>query len=102
MANLQVVVIDNEAQEPFEQRLGFQFGQSIDVLYMVADGEDRLPACNGVGPDYRMDGFEDFTNILGCAAGLRVDFKPVLGGSFVEFGLRVGGGQRFEELLVGL
>jgi len=52
MSHLQVVVVDDETQEPGEEPLAFARGQSVDVLYVVAECEDGFPACYRVGTDY--------------------------------------------------
>lgn len=102
MPNLQIVVLDNELHEPLQRTLGLLGRELVDLLHVVADGEDGLPACDRVGVDHGVDGFEDFADVFGGAARLAVDFETVFFGGFVEGGLGVGGCEGFEELLVGL
>lgn len=48
-ANLQIVVLNKEFQEPIEQTFGFSTSDAVDVADVRADGEDGLPSCDGVG-----------------------------------------------------
>ena len=59
---------------------------------MVADCEDGLPPCDGVGADDWMDGGEFFADVVGGAAGVGVEFEVACFGGLVELGLRVGSG----------
>jgi hypothetical protein len=90
MPNLQIMIINNQSHEPRQQCLALPFRKAIDVLHMVAEREDGFPACDGVGADYGVDGFEDFADVLGGSAGSGVDFESVLFGGFVEAWLGVG------------
>jgi hypothetical protein len=56
----------------------------------MAESKNALPAGNGVCADDRMDGFEDFADVFGGAAGFGIDLETVLLGCFIEFRLRVG------------
>jgi hypothetical protein len=67
---------------------------------MVANGIDRLPACYGVGAYHGVSGSETIANIFWGAAWSGVQLEVLFLGSNVELGLRVGGRQGFEELLV--
>jgi hypothetical protein len=101
MPDLKIMVINNQSQEPVQQSLALAFCDPVDVLHVVAESEDRLPPRDGIGADYGMHGDKLFADVFGSAALLRVDLESVLCCSFVEFGLGVGGGQAFEELLDG-
>lgn len=56
----------------------------MNALDVVADGKDRLPACDGVGADDRVDSLEDFAYVLGRTALPSVDLKVVALGGVVE------------------
>lgn len=58
MTDLQVMVINHEPHEPFVEGIRLEFGEAIDPLYVVAESEDALPACDWVGADYGVDCFE--------------------------------------------
>lgn len=49
--HLQVVVVDDEAQEPRQQAVGLARREAVNVLDVVAQCEHGLPACYGVGAD---------------------------------------------------
>ena len=57
------MVVNYEANEPFQQGIGFEFGEPVDALHVVAEGEDGLPACYWVCADYRVDCFEDWEGV---------------------------------------
>lgn len=59
---------------------------------MCADCEDGFPPCNRVGANDRMDGGEIFANVVGGAAGVRVELEATCFGSLIKLGLRVGSG----------
>jgi len=52
VAHLQIVVINYQTQKPREKPFALAGGESVDVLYVVAEGEDRFPAGYGVGAYY--------------------------------------------------
>jgi hypothetical protein len=91
MPDLQIVIINNEPHKPVKQSLAFSFCEPVDVLHVMPDGEDGLPACDGVGANDRVHGDEFFADIFGSPAGFGVDFETVFLGGFVEFWLGVGG-----------
>jgi hypothetical protein len=95
------MVINHQPQEPIKQALALAFGESVDVLYVMAKSENGFPSRDGVGAYYWVHGNQLFADIFGGASWLRVDFESVFGCGFVEFGLCVGRGQAFEELLDG-
>jgi hypothetical protein len=57
---------------------------------VVAESKNALPAGDGVGAHDGVDGFEDFADVFGGAAGFGIDLETVLRGCFIEFRLRVG------------
>ena len=68
VSDLQVVIVNDQSDKPFKQSLALFWSNIIDVLYVVTDSKDRLPACDRVRSDDRMDGLKDFTHIFGSAA----------------------------------
>jgi hypothetical protein len=56
----------------------------------MTESKNALPARNGVGAYDGMDGFENFADVFGGAAGFGIDLEAVLLGCFVEFRLCVG------------
>ena len=97
--HLQVMILHDEIGEPVEEMLRLFLGKPVDLLYVVTDGEDTLPAANGVGADDRMDRFEDVTDVLGRAAFIAVQLETIAFGSLSESRLSVCGCQTFKELL---
>lgn len=69
---------------------------------MPTDGEDALPAGDGIRPDDRVDRPQDFPNVLRGATRLVVELEAVALRRGGETGLVEGDGQGLEELLVGL
>lgn len=96
------MVVNKQPHEPFQQLVTLCLGQVVDALHVMAYSEDRFPASDGIGADHGVHGFENLADVLRRAARLGVDLEVVLSGSFVEFGLRVGRREAFEELLIGL
>jgi hypothetical protein len=101
VSNLQIVVLCDELHEPIERFGAFFLGEAVDVLHVVADCEDELPARDGIGTNHWMYGAEACANILECSTRLRVEFKAIICCGAIEARLGVGGGQTFEESLVG-
>jgi hypothetical protein len=91
MPDLQIVIINNEPDEPVKQCLALPFCEPVDVLHVMPDGENRLPAGDGIGTNNGVHGDEFFADVFGGPAGFGVDFESVSLGSFVEFWLGVGG-----------
>jgi hypothetical protein len=101
MPHLKIVVINHESDKPVKQTLALPFCEPVDVLHVMSDGKNALPACDRIRAHDGVDGDEFFADVLGGAARLGVDFETVSRGRFVEFWLGVGGGQAFQELLNG-
>lgn len=91
MPHLQIVVLNDEVHELVEETPALAPGQAVDALDVRADGEDALPARDGVGAHDGVHGGEVGACVLRRAARARVDGEAVSGGRFVEFRLRVGG-----------
>ena len=92
VSDLQVVVIDEQSHEPVEQRLTLQLSHVVDLPDVVSDGENALPAGDGVGADHGVDGLEKLADVLGCAALTAVEVEAVLVGGLVEARLHIGRG----------
>lgn len=56
MPDLQIVIVRNQRHKPVQRGAAFSLSQAVDVLHVVADGEDGFPACHGVGADHRVGG----------------------------------------------
>lgn len=98
--DLQVVVVDNQTDEPLQQVVTLFFGQSINLADVVTDGEDTLPAGHGVGADDRVDGRQVVADVVGAASRFGVQLKLVVLGALVEGGLRICCVKGLEELLI--
>lgn len=96
------MVVHNQPHKPLQQVVALLFRQAVDALRVVAHGEDALPARHRVGAHHRVHGRQLVADVLGRAPGCRVQLELVLLGALVEGWLREGGGQPFEEFLVGL
>lgn len=67
----------------------------------MAHGEDGFPACNRVGADDGVDGFEHIADVFGGSSRSGEELEVVgVGGGF-EARLSVGCCERFEKLLIG-
>ena len=53
---LDVVVPDDEVEEPVQQFGGFVFRQIVDLLHVVAKGEEGLPSRDRVRSNHGVDG----------------------------------------------
>jgi hypothetical protein len=95
--HLQVVVLDDKLHEPAQEVRRLLIAEAVDLLHVVADGEDGLPAGDGVRADDGVDGLEKLADVLGGAAFGRVDAEAVAVGGLVEAGLGVGGCEGVEE-----
>lgn len=71
------MVLIHQIQEPVEQLLALLFGYTVDMAYVTANGENALPAGDGVRPDNRVDGPQDLPDVLRGAAGLVVELEAV-------------------------
>jgi len=100
VAHLQVVVVDDQADEPVEQRAALESCHVVDLLHVRTDGEDGFPASHWVGADHGVDGLEDLADVLGGAALGGVELEAVAFGSLVEAGLCVSRGESLEKALV--
>lgn len=102
MPDLQIMVLDNQLNEPVQGPLALFLGQSIDLLDVVSYSKYRFPASDWVGANHGMDSLQVCADVLGSTAGFGVELKTVLFGAETEAGLCVGGCEAFEELLVWL
>lgn len=91
----------NQVIEPLEQIVALVLGHVVDVSDVGADGEDGLPACDGVGADDGVDRLQLGADVLGGAAGLFVEFEARAFGDLAKVDLGEGRGEGFEEFLVG-
>lgn len=99
--DLEIVVLGDHAEELVHEVGALVFGQAIDVLDVVADGEDGLPAGDGVGADDGVLGGELVADVEWGSTGLSVELEFLVLGCLGEKGLGVCGSESIEELLVG-
>jgi hypothetical protein len=88
-SDLQIMVLHNQRLEPLERVLALAVAQPIDLLDVVANGEDGLPSSHRVGADDWVNGLEDVAHVLGRTPLLAVELKAVLLGRGGETWLRV-------------
>ena len=100
--DLQIVVLNNQSGEPFDQMGALRLGQAIDPLDVVPDSIHSLPSSHGICPNHRMHGRQLGSGVLRGPSRLAVDFKILFLGRLRVSGLGVVGRQSFEELLVRL
>jgi len=98
---LQVMVLSDHTEELIEEMIGFTLGETIDMLYMMANSEDSLPSGNRVGADDWVLSGELLADVEWVATSLRVELESLVTSGLSEERLGVGGGKTIEELLVG-
>jgi hypothetical protein len=74
-ADLQVMIFVHQVQEPVQQVPRLDFGHTIDVADVPADGEDTLPSGHWVRAHHRVHGPELAADVLRRAALLVVDLE---------------------------
>ena len=99
--NLQVMILNDQVFEPFEQVTALGWCETVNTLAVRADRKDGLPACDGIGTHDGMLGGKLGTNVVRGAAWTFEEGETIGRRGFTEARLGVGGGQRVEELLVG-
>lgn len=65
IADLKIMILDNELYKPIEEMLGFLLAETVDLLNVMAYGEDAFPTSDRVGADHGMDSLEDVADVLG-------------------------------------
>jgi hypothetical protein len=76
-ADLKSMVSRHDLEEPFEKIVALLFGHIVDVADVSSNGENALPACDGVGSDNGVNGFQ-FTSYILWRSSLRVvEFEAV-------------------------
>lgn len=101
IADLQVMVLDNQLDKPVEEMTGLLLGQPVDLLHMRSHRENALPTSYRVCADHWMVGFERITYVVRRTAGSGEDSETILLSCLCKSGLRVVGGERVEEALEG-
>lgn len=96
------MVLSDELHKPFQRMLALFLGQTVDVLYMVADCEYGFPSCYRIGTNDRVNCSQVVAHIFRSTARLGVQLEVVLFGGLVEFWLRVCGSEIIEKLLIRL
>jgi hypothetical protein len=100
LADMQIVVLNNQLDEPFQCMLAFLLGQAVDLLHVMANSKDRFPACDGIRSDHGMLRSQFATHVLRSTARLVVQVESVFLCGEIETRLRVCGREAFEEFLV--
>ena len=95
------MILGDHTEELVEEVGGLVLGQAVDVLDVVADSEDGLPACNWVGADDWVLGGELIADVQWGTTGLSVELELLVLGSLGEQRLGIGGSKAVKELLVG-
>jgi hypothetical protein len=98
---LEVVVLSDHAEELVEKVVRLALGETIDVLNVVTNSKDGLPASDWIGADNRVFGGEFITNVERVTARISVELELLVLGGLSEERLGVGGGKAIKELLVG-
>lgn len=97
VANLQIMVLDNQTDEPVQEVLRLVVRETVDVFHVVTHGEHRLPAGDRVGPHNRVNSLEHVADVLGSTACGSEELEVVLLRCCVEIWLGVVGCERVEE-----
>lgn len=100
VADLQIVVLRNEAQENILYMLTFHVGKPIDPLNVESNGEDVLPAGHGIGPHNRMNTGKVRAHVLRSTPGTLKEFKSFFTCYLIKVVLCAGCSETFEEFLV--
>ena len=100
VANLHIVVPNDQIEKPLHQLAGLERGQIIDLLGVVSEGKDRLPTRDWVGSYHRVNGAQFLADVLGTATGCAVDLEVGLLSSNAELGLCICCSQAVEKLLI--
>lgn len=94
------MVLLQQVKEPVQKVLALLGRDAVDVLNVPTNGEDALPAGDGVRPDDGVDGLEDAADVARVAARLVVQLEAVARGGLAEAGLLERDAEALEELLV--
>jgi hypothetical protein len=100
-ADLEIMVLGDHTEELVEKMGRLVLSQAVDVLDVVADSEDGLPACNWVGADDWVLGREFIADVKWGATRFSVELELLVLGSLSEERLGIGGSKSIKELLVG-
>jgi hypothetical protein len=78
------MVLSDHTEELIEQVGGLVLGQAVDVLDVVANSKDGLPASDGIGADDWVLSGEFIADVEWGAAGLSVKLELLVLGSLGE------------------
>lgn len=95
------MVLSDHTKELVQEVGGLVLGQAVDVLDMVTESKEGLPASDGVGANNRVLSRQLTTNVQGGATRILVKLELMVLSSLSEEGLSIGGGETVQELLVG-
>lgn len=95
--DVQVVVLDHQVDEALEEVVALVPGEAVDARDVVADGEDRVPPGDGVGPDHGVRRLEDDADVLGGPARPGEHGQVVGRGGLREVGVGAVRGEGAQE-----
>lgn len=95
ISGLQIMILDNQPQKPFQQSFRLIWCDVVDLLHMLSDCEDGFPSGDRIGADDGVRGFETIADVVGRAARGNVQFEVIVFGSFIKQRLRKGGSKGF-------
>ena len=99
-ADLEVVVLSDHSKEFIEEVGALALGKTVNVLHMVTNGKDCLPAGYWVGADNWVYSGKLVADIEWRATLLSVQLEIVVLSCLCEKRLSVGSSQTLQELLV--
>lgn len=92
--DLESVVSCHDFEEPLEKIVALLLGHIVDVTNVSSNGENALPAGDGVGSDNGVNGFQ-FTSYVLWGSSLRVvELETITLRCLAEVWLLERGGQR--------
>jgi hypothetical protein len=98
---LEVVVLSNHAEEFSKEVRALTLSEAVNVLNVMAEGKDGLPASDWVGPNDWVLGGELGTNIQWRSTWRIIEFKFVVLGGLGKEWLGISCSKSVKELLVG-
>ena len=99
VADLQIVVFDDQLNKPVQEVLGLIICQAMDVLDVMADSKDALPTGNRVGTNNWVNGFKHIADVFGSSSRSGKERESIRIGGLFETRLCVVGSQAVQEVL---
>lgn len=98
---LRIMLLNNHLQKPILQAPTLVGRHVVDLRHVVADGEEALPACDGVCAHHGMRRCQGLADVVRRAARGGVQLEALFAGYGWEAGLGEGCCEGFEEGSVG-